>query len=64
MSWGSAAEFFAMGGYAPFVWGSFAVAALGMLIEPLLVRARHRRAAAELKRAGVAARGVGHEAAA
>jgi heme exporter protein D len=64
MSWGSAAEFFAMGGYAPFVWGSFAVAALCMLIEPLVVRARHRRAAAELKRAGVAARGVGHEAAA
>jgi len=64
MSWGSAAEFFAMGGYAPFVWGSFAVAALCMSIEPLLVGARRRRALAELKRAGVAARGVGHEAAA
>ena len=64
MSWGSAAAFFAMGGYAPFVWGSFAVAALCTLIEPLVVGARHRRALAELKRAGVAARGVGHEAAA
>ena len=64
MSLGSATAFFVMGGYAPFVWGSFAVAALCLLIEPVFVRARHRRAAAELKRAGVAARGVGHEAAA
>jgi heme exporter protein D len=64
MNWGSAAEFFAMGGYAPFVWGSFAVTALCLLIEPFAVRARHRRAAAELKAAGAAARRVGHEAAA
>ncbi len=64
MSWGSASAFLAMGGYAPFVWGSFAVVALCMIVEPLVVRARHRRAAAELKRAGVAARGVGREAAA
>jgi heme exporter protein D len=64
MSWGSAAEFFAMGGYAPFVWGSFAVTALCVLIEPLAVRLRHRRALAELKAAGLAARRVGHEAAA
>jgi heme exporter protein D len=64
MTWGSAAEFFAMGGYAPFVWGSFAVTALCMLLEPLAVRLRRRRALAELKRVGVAARRVGHEAAA
>ena len=25
MNWGGAAEFFAMGGYAPYVWGSYAV---------------------------------------
>jgi heme exporter protein D len=64
MNWGSAAAFFAMGGYAPFVWGSFAVAAACLLIEPLVVRARHRRARAALKRTGVASRRVGHEAAA
>jgi heme exporter protein D len=64
MSWGGAGEFLAMGGYGPFVWGSFAIAALCMLIEPLVAHARHRRALAELKRAGVAARGLGHEAAA
>ena len=28
MSWHSAAEFFAMGGYAFYVWGSYAVAAV------------------------------------
>ncbi|HLB13830.1 MAG TPA: heme exporter protein CcmD [Burkholderiales bacterium] len=64
MSWGSAAEFFAMGGYAPFVWGSFAVVALCMIVEPLVVRARRRRALDALKRASLAARQVGHEAAA
>ena len=64
MNWASAAEFFAMGGYAPYVWGSFAVTALCMIAEPLLVRARHRRALGELKRSRVAARNVGHEAAA
>jgi heme exporter protein D len=63
MNWGSAAAFFAMGGYAPFVWGSFAVVALCVAVEPLVVRARHRRALAELRRASVA-RGVGREAAA
>jgi len=49
MNWGSAAEFFAMGGYAPYVWGSYAVTALCLIIEPLVVRARRRAAAARLK---------------
>jgi hypothetical protein len=35
-----------------------------MLIEPLVVRARRRRALAELKRSRAATRKVGHEAAA
>ena len=26
MNWGSAQAFFAMGGYAPYVWGSYGVA--------------------------------------
>ncbi|MGH8696609.1 MAG: heme exporter protein CcmD [Burkholderiales bacterium] len=64
MNWGSAAAFFAMGGYAPFVWGSFAVVALCMIVEPLVVRARRRRARGALKRVGLTARRVGHEAAA
>jgi heme exporter protein D len=47
--WGSAAEFFAMGGYGFYVWGSFAVTAACLLAEPLLVRARGRRALEEAK---------------
>lgn len=43
MNWNSPAEFFAMGGYAFYVWGSFGLTALCLLVEPLL--ARQRRAA-------------------
>lgn len=43
MHWNNAGEFFAMGGYAFYVWGSFGACALGMLIEPLLVRQRRRQ---------------------
>ncbi len=49
MTWGSAAAFLAMGGYAPFVWGSFAVVALCMIVEPVVVGARHRNALRRLK---------------
>ena len=38
MHWNSATEFFAMGGYAFYVWGSFGVCALGLLVETLQVR--------------------------
>ena len=34
-------EFFNMGGYALYVWGSFGMTALLMIAEPVLVR--HRR---------------------
>ncbi|PKO83387.1 MAG: heme exporter protein CcmD [Betaproteobacteria bacterium HGW-Betaproteobacteria-11] len=40
MQWTSAAEFFAMGGYGLYVWGSFGVCALTLAIEPLLARRR------------------------
>ncbi|OOZ39041.1 heme exporter protein CcmD [Solemya pervernicosa gill symbiont] len=36
----SVSEFFAMGGYALYVWGSFGVTAVLMIIEPLLVKKR------------------------
>jgi heme exporter protein D len=55
MNWGSAAEFFAMGGYAPYVWGSFAIVALCMLVESLAVRARRLRALRELRQVNAAA---------
>lgn len=44
MLWNSASEFFAMGGYGLYVWGSFGVCALTMLAEPLMVRHRRRQA--------------------
>ena len=44
MNWGSASEFFAMGGYGFFVWGSYLVALALMLVEPWLAVRRHRRA--------------------
>ncbi len=36
------AEFFDMGGYALYVWGSFGVTALLMVVEPILLRSRRR----------------------
>jgi len=33
MNWGSAAEFFAMGGYALYVWGAYGVAAACIVLE-------------------------------
>ena len=44
MNWNSTSEFFAMGGYGLYVWGSYAMVAVCMLIEPWLAMRRHRRA--------------------
>jgi heme exporter protein D len=41
MQWNSVSDFFAMGGYAFYVWGSFGLTALVMVVETLLIR-RHR----------------------
>ncbi len=43
MIWNSSAEFFAMGGYGLYVWGSFGVCALAMIVEPFLVKKRHNQ---------------------
>lgn len=40
--WNSLADFLAMGGYGFYVWGSFGMTALIMLIEPIAV-ARNRK---------------------
>ncbi len=50
MNWHSPAEFFAMGGYAFYVWGSFGVTALALLIEPLLLKKRRSEVLKSLKR--------------
>ena len=44
MNWHSASEFFAMGGYALYVWGAYAVTAAFMGVEPLLAARRHAQA--------------------
>ena len=44
MNWNSAAEFFAMGGYGLYVWGSYLVTAVLMLAEPVLARRQHAEA--------------------
>lgn len=38
MQWNSVSEFFAMGGYAFYVWGSFGLTAAVMVIEMVLIR--------------------------
>jgi len=50
MNWNSPAEFFAMGGYALYVWGSFGVTALALLVEPLLARKRRSDIVNSLRR--------------
>jgi heme exporter protein D len=50
MLWHSAADFFAMGGYAGYVWGSVGACALAMTLEPWLLHRRRRRVLHELRR--------------
>ena len=40
MQWNSVGEFFAMGGYGLYVWGSFGACVVLMVVEPLLARRR------------------------
>jgi heme exporter protein D len=42
MQWHSVSEFFAMGGYAAYVWGSVGACALAMAVEACALRRRHR----------------------
>ena len=42
--WSNWSEFFAMGGYGLYVWGSYGLAALPMVVAPWPARRRHRRA--------------------
>ena len=50
MNWGSAADFWAMGGYGFYVWGSYAAVVAVIAVEIGLLRARRRRAVNESKR--------------
>ena len=46
-------EFFAMGGYGWYVWMSYGACAVVVVAEVVALRARHRRAFADAKAAGV-----------
>lgn len=50
MNWSSPAEFFAMGGYGQYVWGSVSVTVVVLCTEWLLLRQRRKVALAQLKR--------------
>ena len=48
--WKSFSDFLAMGGYGFYVWGSFGVTALIMLIEPIVAIRNQKILIARLKR--------------
>ena len=48
--WKSFSDFLAMGGYCFYVWGSFGVTALIMLIEPIVAIRNQKTLIARLKR--------------
>ena len=50
MFWNSFSDFIAMGGYAGYVWGSFGVTALILIVEPILALRRQRQTITRLKR--------------
>ncbi len=50
MQWNNLGDFLAMGGYGLYVWGSFGVTALALLIEPLLLRKRQSDVVNSLRR--------------
>jgi heme exporter protein D len=54
MNWGSPAEFFAMGGYGLYVWGSFVVCAAIMVMEPILTKRRQKAILLALRRERIA----------
>lgn len=51
--WASVADFFFMDGYGLYVWGTFAVALVLMVAEPLLAQRRGRQALRDAAQAEV-----------
>ncbi len=49
MNWGSVAAFVDMGGYGLFVWGSYGVALLCIVIELIALKQRARRLGGDAK---------------
>ena len=53
MNWGSWDNFWAMGGYGFFVWGSYGMAVAVIAIETWQLKVRRRHAVDELQREAV-----------
>jgi heme exporter protein D len=51
MHWSSWSEFFSMGGYGVYVWGSYGVTLVLLAAEIMMLRARKRRLAQTAERA-------------
>ena len=49
MQWNSISDFFAMGGYAFYVWGSFGLTAVVMTGEALLIRRQRTELIGQLR---------------
>ncbi len=49
MHWASISDFFAMGGYAFYVWGSFGTTAVVMVLEVLQINQRRRQVLRNLR---------------
>jgi heme exporter protein D len=54
MNWNSVGEFFAMGGYALYVWGSFGVCAAALALETFLLGRRRAAIIHNLRRHALA----------
>ena len=50
MNWGSVGEFLHMGGYGPYVWGSYAVTLALLAIEAVTLVRRERTLLGRVKR--------------
>ena len=50
MYWNSFADFLAMGKHGVYVWGSFVVMALVMIVEPILIVRSRRQLSERLRR--------------
>ena len=48
--WNSFGDFLHMGGYGLYVWGSFGVTALIMIVEPIIVARNRKNTISRLKR--------------
>ena len=61
MQWASWSDFWAMGGYGFFVWGSYGVTAALMIAEVILVMRRRRATLEQLARAARMEKGQRNE---